>query len=137
MQQQMAPSSRTRPAVPVRAAIYAWVSSDHQAERHTIDSQVQELLALFEATEQFDDMMLAVDAREFERAKAKGYEALRVLNEKQQVYKSPKLQEQIIKMSDYVKKLDSVKTVTESERKLFKKSNKAMNYEVKKQRKQS
>jgi site-specific DNA recombinase len=31
--------------VPVRAAIYARVSSDQQAERHTIDSQVHELLA--------------------------------------------------------------------------------------------
>jgi site-specific DNA recombinase len=31
--------------LPVRAAIYARVSSDQQAERHTIDSQVQELLA--------------------------------------------------------------------------------------------
>ncbi len=100
------------------------------------DKEVQELLALFEATEQFDDIMLAVDAREFERAKAKGNEALRVLNEKQQVYESPKLQEQIVKMSGYVKSLDSVKVVTESERKMFQKSNKAMNYEVKKLRKQ-
>jgi site-specific DNA recombinase len=40
-----APSTRTSIVVPVRAAIYARVSSDQQAERHTIDSQVQELLA--------------------------------------------------------------------------------------------
>jgi len=31
--------------VPIRAAIYARVSSDQQAERHTIDSQVEALLA--------------------------------------------------------------------------------------------
>jgi site-specific DNA recombinase len=34
-----------RPVIPVRAAIYARVSSDRPAERHSIDSQVQELLA--------------------------------------------------------------------------------------------
>jgi site-specific DNA recombinase len=38
-------STRARPVIPVRAAIYARVSSDQQAERHTIDSQVQDLLA--------------------------------------------------------------------------------------------
>ena len=36
---------RVRPVAPVRAAIYARVSSDRQAERHTIDSQVEALLA--------------------------------------------------------------------------------------------
>ena len=44
MRQQAAPSRRTGATVPVRAAIYARVSSDQQAERHTIDSQVRELL---------------------------------------------------------------------------------------------
>src|SRR4051812_9924363 len=43
---RQAPSStRVRPVIPVRAAIYARVSSDRPAERHSIDSQVQELLA--------------------------------------------------------------------------------------------
>ena len=45
MQQQLMPSARIRPAGPLRAAIYARVSSDQQAERHTIDSQVSDLLA--------------------------------------------------------------------------------------------
>jgi site-specific DNA recombinase len=34
-----------QPVIPVRAALYARVSSDRQTERHCIDSQVQELLA--------------------------------------------------------------------------------------------
>jgi site-specific DNA recombinase len=33
------------PAAPLRAAIYARVSSDQQAERHTIDSQLSDLKA--------------------------------------------------------------------------------------------
>src|SRR3712207_6874050 len=39
------PSTRVRLVVPVRAAIYARVSSDQQAERHTIGSQVEAPLA--------------------------------------------------------------------------------------------
>ncbi|MBV8578164.1 MAG: recombinase family protein, partial [Acetobacteraceae bacterium] len=42
--QQAGSSAQTRRGLPVRAAIYARVSSDQQSERHTIDSQVEALL---------------------------------------------------------------------------------------------
>ena len=45
MQGQTTTSARMRLVAPIRAAIYARVSSDQQAERHTIDSQVEALLA--------------------------------------------------------------------------------------------
>src|SRR5215203_44467 len=45
MQVHALASRRARTTVAVRAAIYARVSSDQQAERHTIDSQVEALLA--------------------------------------------------------------------------------------------
>src|SRR3954470_10502556 len=45
MQVHALASRRARVTVAVRAAIYARVSSDQQAERHTIDSQVEVLLA--------------------------------------------------------------------------------------------
>ena len=45
MRRQTTSSARARPVLPVRAAVYARVSSDQQAERHTIDSQVGALLA--------------------------------------------------------------------------------------------
>jgi site-specific DNA recombinase len=45
MQRPATASTRVRLMAPVRAAIYARVSSDQQAERHTIDSQVEALLA--------------------------------------------------------------------------------------------
>ena len=45
MQRQATASTRARLMATVRAAIYARVSSDQQAERHTIDSQVEALLA--------------------------------------------------------------------------------------------
>ena len=37
--------ARSRPGDPLRVAIYARVSSEQQAERHTIDSQVNDLMA--------------------------------------------------------------------------------------------
>jgi site-specific DNA recombinase len=45
MQQHATSLTRKQPASPSRAAIYARVSSAQQAERHTIDSQVSDLLA--------------------------------------------------------------------------------------------
>ncbi len=45
MQGHATVSRRIRLVTPIRAAIYARVSSDQQAERHTIDSQVEALLA--------------------------------------------------------------------------------------------
>jgi site-specific DNA recombinase len=45
MPQPLIHSSRRNPAGPVRAALYARVSTDQQAEQHTIDSQVRDLLA--------------------------------------------------------------------------------------------
>src|ERR671917_782002 len=45
MQVHALASRRARTTVAVRAAIYARVSSDQQADRHTIDSQVEALLA--------------------------------------------------------------------------------------------
>src|SRR5215213_9307168 len=45
MQRQVMASTRVRLIAPIRAALYAQVSSDRQAERHTIDSQVEVLLA--------------------------------------------------------------------------------------------
>jgi Ca-activated chloride channel family protein len=115
--------------------VHVKLTSDAAAYQHAQDAKVQELLALFEATEHFDEVMMAVDSREYEKAKDKGRQAIVALKEKQQVYHSPRLEEQITKMSVYVKSLDSVKIATESERKLFQKSNKAMNYEMKKFRK--
>ena len=45
MQSHATASARVRLVAPIRAAIYARVSSEQQAERHTIDSQVEALLA--------------------------------------------------------------------------------------------
>ena len=93
---------------------------------------VQEMLALFESTESFDEMMSDVDKGDYESARRRGTEAVRVLKEKQVMYKSPKLEEQVKKMTTYVQQMDSVKVMHESEKKIYQKSNKSVNYNVKK-----
>jgi Ca-activated chloride channel family protein len=115
--------------------VHVELTSDAAVYEKAQDTTVQELLALFEATEDFDKVMYAVDEREYRKAKDQGNSAINVLKEKQKKYNSPKLEEQIRKMSDYLQSLDSVEKVTESERKMFQKSSKAMNYEVKKLKK--
>jgi Ca-activated chloride channel homolog len=96
------------------------------------EKDVQEMLALFESTENFDDIMSDVDKGEYEVARQKGEKAVRVLKEKQVRYNSPKLEEQVKKMSSYVAQMDSVKVMRQSEKSMYQKMNKSVNYNVKK-----
>lgn len=115
--------------------VHVELTSDAAAYEKGQDNTVQEMLALFEATEHFDNIMYAVDAGEYEKAKEKGTEAIIILKQKQKIYRSPKLEEQINKMSVYVQNLDSVRSASETDRKMFQKSNKAINYEARKLKK--
>lgn len=99
------------------------------------DTTVQEMLALFESAEQFDEIMARVDNGDYEAARNSGSAAIAVLKQKEQLYKSPKLKDQVNKMSSYLANIDSVKAMEASERKLFQKSSKSVNYQVKKQKK--
>jgi Ca-activated chloride channel family protein len=111
------------------------VTSDKALVEKGKDSTVQEMLALFESTEQFDEIMAQVDKGAYDTAKSRGDFALNVLKQKQAQYKSEKLEEQVKKMSSYLTNIDSVKVMQESDKKLFQKSAKSINYEVKKQKK--
>jgi Ca-activated chloride channel family protein len=98
------------------------------------DSTVHEMLALFESTEQFDDIMMNVDKGDYATAHNRGTTAIQILHQKDAVYNSPKLKEQAKKMSAYLDNIDSLKTMANEQRKLFQKSSKSLNYEVKKQK---
>lgn len=110
------------------------VTSDKALVEKGQDSTVQEMLALFESTEQFDEIMAQVDKGAYDTAKSSGAVALDALKQKQAQYKSRKLEEQVKKMSSYLTNIDSVKVMQETDKKLFQKSAKSINYEVKKQR---
>lgn len=94
------------------------------------DKEVSEMLALFEATDDFDDILVKVDADDYNGAKEAGMHAVNKLKEKQLRYKSPKIQRQVDDMESYLNSLDSVRAMKEEEKKLYQKSNKATNYKT-------
>lgn len=98
------------------------------------DKLVQEMLALFESAEEFDKLMADVDGGNYERAKADAAMSMEKLEARATSYNSVRLQEQHVRMKAYVKSIDSVRTMQSTERSLYQKSNKAVNYEIKKQK---
>lgn len=109
-------------------------TADQQLYERGQDSAVYAMLALFESTEQFDTIMQMVDQGNYEQAKASGRSAIELLKKKSKEYNSPKLEEQVKKMNSYIESMDSVRQMHESERKLYQKANKSVNYEIKKQK---
>lgn len=99
------------------------------------DKLVQEMLALFESTEEFDAIMADVDNGNYDKAKTVARVSLEKLETKSVHYNSTKLKEQSVKMKAYVQKIDSVRTMEVQDAKIYQKSNKSSNYEVRKQKK--
>ena len=93
---------------------------------------VEEMIALYESTEMFDEILARVDAGDYEEAKVKAEKAVIYLKEKQQTIKSEKLKKQEESMAVYSKEIEKVKLMREDEKKLYQKGNKSVNYEVKK-----
>lgn len=108
------------------------MTTDRDLIKNGEDNDVQEMLALFESTENFDDIMADVDKGQYESARKKGEVAVQVLKEKQVRYNSPKLAAQVEKMSSYVQQMDSVRVMRESDKKMYQKMNKSVNYNMKK-----
>ena len=98
------------------------------------DKLVQEMLALFESAEEFDKLMADVDGGNYERAKSEAAVSMQKLETRAVSYNSVRLQEQHLRMKAYVKSIDSVRTMQDTHRRMYQKSNKATNYEVKKQK---
>lgn len=98
------------------------------------DKLVQEMLALFESAEEFDKLMAEVDGGNYEGAKAEATMSMRKLEARAVSYNSERLREQHVRMKTYVKSIDSVRTMKDADRRMYQKSNKAVNYEVKKQK---
>lgn len=93
---------------------------------------VQEMIALFEATESFDEVMAKVDAGHYDQARALADSVVMRLQAKQRSLLSGKLKKQEEAIATYGKEINNVKTMRETDKKLYQKSNKLMNYESKK-----
>lgn len=94
------------------------------------NKEVAEMLAIFEATDDFEDILVRVDADDYSGAKQAGTQAVNKLKEKQVRFKSPKIVRQLNEMEAYINNLDSVRVMKQEEKKLYQKSNKASNYKI-------
>jgi Ca-activated chloride channel family protein len=107
-------------------------NNNSSAIENNKDAVVEEMIALYESTEMFDEILAKVDAGDYEDAKVIAEKAVTYLKGKQQTIKSEKLKKQEESMTVYSKEIDSVKNMREDQKKLYQKGNKSVNYEVKK-----
>lgn len=110
-------------------------TSDNQLFKQQQDTLVQEMIALFEANETFDEIMTKVDAGDYRRAKVIADSMVVILKEKQKSVPSKKLKEQEEAIAVYSTKIDSVRTMRDEDKKLYQKKSKSENYEIKKGKK--
>lgn len=96
------------------------------------DMRVEEMIALYESTEMFDDVLAKVDAGNYEAARVQADKAVVYLKEKQRYIQSDKLKKQEQNLEVYSKEIEKVKVMRDDEKKLYQKSNKSVNYGVKK-----
>ncbi|MBV4359757.1 vWA domain-containing protein [Pinibacter aurantiacus] len=100
------------------------------------DPVVQEMIAVFTSAEKFDEILADVDRGDYKTAKRKADSTLKTIRVSKDKYKSEKLQKQELQLEEYTKNLDSVQNMKLEDVKLYQKSNKSANYEVKKLKKQ-
>ncbi len=102
----------------------------------TKNKLVEEMIGLFESTEKFDDILTDVDNGDYDRAKVKVDSAIQELQLKQKSIPSAKLKKQEEKLRDYSNEMEHVKTMRETDKKMYQKSNKSENYRTKKGKEQ-
>jgi Ca-activated chloride channel homolog len=108
------------------------ITANADAIEKSKDSLVEEMIALYESAELFDDVLNDVDKGDYERAKIKADSAVFYLKSKQQYIRSEKLKKQEESLKVYSQQIEKVKAMREEDKKIYQKSNKASNYRTKK-----
>lgn len=98
------------------------------------NASTTELIALFEATDAFDVVLSDVDKSNYEEAKVKAKAAINQLQEAQKETPSADLKMQEEKMQEYMNGIDNMKEMEREEKMILQKSNKSVNYSVKKRK---
>lgn len=75
--------------------------------------------------------MADVDAGNYDAAKRAAAVSIQKLESKSVTYNSAKLKEQTVKVKEYALRLDSVRVMKESEKSMYQKNSKSINYKVK------
>jgi Ca-activated chloride channel homolog len=95
---------------------------------------VEEMIAVYESAEMFDEILAQVDAGRYDSAQLQADKAVTYLKTKQQYIRSDKLKKQEESMTVYSKDIEKVKTMRDEEKKVYQKTNKSSNYSIKKGR---
>lgn len=98
-------------------------------------NKTAELIALFEATDTFDMILMDVDKNDYKSAKDKASSAINRLKEVQKDMPSEDLKKQEEKMQEYLNNMDEVQQMNREEKMSLQKSIKNSNYETKKMKK--
>ncbi|WP_276480129.1 hypothetical protein [Paraflavitalea pollutisoli] len=88
--------------------------------------------ALWLVTESVDEVMAKVDAGQYDQARTLADSVVTRLQSRQQSLPSSKLKKQEQAVAAYGKEIIKVKSMRETDKKVYQKSNKMMNYESKK-----
>ena len=107
-------------------------ATDTTAINQSKNVLVDEMIALYESTEAFEEILTDVDDGNYDRAKIKADAAIQVLRAKQKYLPSEKLKKQEENLSSYSKEMEHVKAMRETEKKIYQKLNKSANYSIKK-----
>jgi len=110
-------------------------TSDKELVTNHKNTKVEELIALFEATDTFDLILSDVDKNNYDTAKKNAESAILRLQEVQKEIPSEDLQKQEQKMKEYLDSMEEVKEMEREEKMIYQKSNKSENYSVKKRKK--
>lgn len=108
------------------------ISGNSREAADSKDAAVEEKIAMFETTERFDEIMADADKGDYESAKKKAGAAVQYLKDKQAVAPSANLKKQEDQLSEYATKVEQMGTMSNEEKSVYQKSNKAANYDMKK-----
>ncbi len=125
-------SANTFEKVQATKRIVASPATDTSSINKSKDKLVEEMIALFESAEAFETILSDVDNGKYEDAKIKTDSAIRVLYEKQRLVPSKKLKQQEENLRAYSSSMENIKTMRESDKKIYQKSNKSANYSIRK-----
>jgi Ca-activated chloride channel family protein len=112
-------------------------SPSFEVVKNSLNKEVEEMIALFESAQAMENIMAEVDKGNYDEAKRKANASIEVLKKKQVEMPSPKLKARQEELTIYLEQMEEVKTMQDSEKKMYQKSNKLKNYELIKQKRGS
>lgn len=111
------------------------VASSRRAFDESLNADVDEKVALFEANDEFDRVMEEVDKGNYDEAKKRAGSTLTKLKDKQKAAPSAALKAREEQISNYAADMAEVQNMPAMEKSIYQKSNKAANYQSTKMKK--